>query len=72
VKVKANGLTPTGFVAVTLPTGETLRARLDRGRATLVLPKFAKPGSRVLVVTYDGDARTESATIQHEIDVVRR
>jgi len=72
VRVRADGFTPGGFVTVTLPNGETLRDRLDDGRLGLTLPKFASVGTKVLTIAYEGNAKTEAASVEYEIKVVRR
>ncbi len=72
MRVRADGFTPAGLVTVTLPNGDTLRDRLDNGRLGLTLPKFPGAGTKVLTIAYEGNAKTEAASIAYAIKVVRK
>lgn len=57
VSVAAPGLTPSGRVTVRVGS-KTYAATLRAGKATIALPKFAKPGKVSATVAYAGDALT--------------
>ncbi|HEY1119561.1 MAG TPA: Ig-like domain repeat protein, partial [Acidimicrobiales bacterium] len=72
VEVKAEGFTPGGLVTVTVGNGVTVRGRLEDGEVTVTLPKFRSAGTKVVEIAYEGNAKTKSATIEHEIEVVKK
>ena len=69
--VGADGSTPTGQVRITLPGQAAQSATLSNGTVTFRLEKFRSSGSQAVTVTYQGDARHDSATTTHLIDVRR-
>jgi hypothetical protein len=70
VTVSAGGATPTGKVTVTVGKKRLVKT-LSRGRVTIWLPVLKRGETRVSV-TYDGDARTLTATKTLRINAVRR
>lgn len=66
VKVRAEGFTPGGWVAIQLGGQPNQRARLnDRGNVTFRLEAFATSGDKTVTVTYEGNNRTKEATTDH-------
>jgi hypothetical protein len=71
VKVKADGFKPGGLVTVTVG-GKSFDERLEGGKVTFNLGKFGNPGTKTVTIEYAGDGKTESATIEHDIKVVKK
>ncbi|RYB94015.1 DUF1080 domain-containing protein [Nocardioides oleivorans] len=69
ITVSAGGATPTGTVTVRLGKVR-LEKRLIRGRATIWLPVFARPGTTRVSVSYGGDARTLTTTRSFQVRAV--
>jgi amidase len=61
VRVTAPDHTPTGKVRVKVGN-RTLKGTLRRGKATVTLPAFARPGTAKVKVAYAGDTRTLPAS----------
>lgn len=73
VKVGADRFTPNGKVTIDVPGQDSQSARIDdRGRAEFTLGTFDRAGAKVITVSYDGDDRTKSATIEYTIHVVAK
>ena len=70
VTVGATGFDPTGTVTVKV-RGKSVTRTLAEGVATFKL-RLTKVGRNKVVVTYNGDARTESASTTRIIKVKRR
>ena len=69
--MKAEGVTPTGWVKIRVQGNGTFVRQLDNGRATLRLPKFGKPGNKVIQIRYNGNSDVRPGAITHIVRVVR-
>ncbi|WP_170286121.1 ExeM/NucH family extracellular endonuclease [Nocardioides rubriscoriae] len=71
VVVRSAGAPATGYVQVRV-AGKTFVRKLEDGRISVRLPRFATPGVKTVFVKYGGNATTQSRTTTHTIRVVRR
>ncbi len=71
IAVTANGVVPTGTIKVSVPGQGTTELTLKKGKATLRLHTFNKPGRKVVTIAYAGDDRVLPSRTTEKIRIVK-